>query len=131
MSGLPMPLPTVEKLAKICGLLGSDHDGERSAAAHQASLLLRRHGLTWREVIERGLVRSERRQRKPKREAPTAAAPPKPDWRALVRDCLCCQGRLSKFEIELLRVIWQQPSISPKQRRVLNEIATKLREAGR
>jgi hypothetical protein len=40
-----------DRLAKILGLLGSDHDGERAAAGLKADQLLRESGLTWREVI--------------------------------------------------------------------------------
>ena len=105
MTSLPIPRPAVEKLAKICGLLGSDQDGERSAAAHQATQLLRRHGMTWREVIERGFALSQRSQREPRRETPKASAPPKPDWRAIVLECRARYRRLSKFEVAFLRAI--------------------------
>ena len=39
------------RLAKLCGLFGSDHDGERAAAAAKADELVRRHGLSWRQVL--------------------------------------------------------------------------------
>ena len=42
---------TADKLARICGLFGSDHDGERATAAAMADKLLRQRGLTWRAVI--------------------------------------------------------------------------------
>jgi hypothetical protein len=46
-------LPAVErgKLVKICGMLGSDHDGERASAAKLADDMLRALGLTWDAVI--------------------------------------------------------------------------------
>ena len=40
-----------DKLARICGLFGSDHDGERATAAAMADKLLRQRGLTWRAII--------------------------------------------------------------------------------
>ena len=40
-----------EKLAKICGLLTSPHDGERAAAALLASQLIAGMGTSWRDVI--------------------------------------------------------------------------------
>ncbi len=40
-----------ERLAKLCGLFGSEHDGERASAAAMADKLLRSHGLTWEQVI--------------------------------------------------------------------------------
>ena len=39
------------RLAKLCGLFGSDHDGERASAAAKADALIRERGLTWRDVI--------------------------------------------------------------------------------
>ena len=40
-----------DKLAKVCGLLASSHDGERSAASYWASAILKEAGWTWRELI--------------------------------------------------------------------------------
>lgn len=37
--------------AKLCGLFGSDHAGERASAAVKADALLRAHGLTWFDVL--------------------------------------------------------------------------------
>jgi hypothetical protein len=37
----------------LCGLFGSQHLGERAEAARQADGLIRRHGLTWFDVIGR------------------------------------------------------------------------------
>lgn len=50
MSGLT---PTQRaRLVKICGRLGSDHDGERAAAALLASRLLTEAGLDWERVLQ-------------------------------------------------------------------------------
>jgi hypothetical protein len=46
---------TVERLARIAGMLGSAHEGERATAAQMASAMLKAMGLTWTEVINRGL----------------------------------------------------------------------------
>jgi hypothetical protein len=40
-----------DRLAKLCGLFGSNHDGERASAAAMADKLLRSHGLTWQQII--------------------------------------------------------------------------------
>jgi hypothetical protein len=45
----------IEKLARIAGMLGSAHEGERATAAQMASAMLKAMGLTWTEVINRGL----------------------------------------------------------------------------
>lgn len=42
----------IERLERILGLLASDQDGERAAAALAASAFLTRHNLTWRDLIE-------------------------------------------------------------------------------
>jgi hypothetical protein len=47
---------TADKLAKLCGLFGSDHDGERSTAAKKADRLVKECGLTWSEVIAQPLT---------------------------------------------------------------------------
>jgi hypothetical protein len=46
---------TIERLARIAGMLGSAHEGERATAAEMASAMLKAMGLTWSEVIRRGL----------------------------------------------------------------------------
>jgi hypothetical protein len=42
---------TANVLAKICGMFGSDHDGERATAAAKADQLIRSHGLRWSDII--------------------------------------------------------------------------------
>ena len=39
------------KLAKMLGMLGSDHAGEREAAAHAATSFLKARGLCWLDVL--------------------------------------------------------------------------------
>lgn len=50
---MTVPLSPAErqKLVRILGMLGSDHDGERAAAAALASRLVRDKGLGWDDVI--------------------------------------------------------------------------------
>ena len=40
-----------ELLEKLLAMIGSDHDGEALAAARKADALVKRSGLTWREVL--------------------------------------------------------------------------------
>jgi hypothetical protein len=40
------------RLAKLCGMLGSSHDGESLAAGRAADALIRHAGLTWPSVLE-------------------------------------------------------------------------------
>ncbi|APT48395.1 hypothetical protein BSA145_21245 (plasmid) [Bacillus safensis] len=44
------------KLVKICGRLGSNHDGERAAAALLASRLLTEAGLDWEQVLSASAI---------------------------------------------------------------------------
>jgi hypothetical protein len=60
--------PTLERLTKLLGLLGSEHSGERAAAASKAHELLRAHGLDWAALID--LVRASLRH---------GPVPPRPD----------------------------------------------------
>lgn len=41
----------ISKLVKLCGMFGSDFEGERSNAAALANRLVRDNGLTWATVI--------------------------------------------------------------------------------
>jgi hypothetical protein len=42
---------SADRLAKLCGMYGSDHAGERATAARKADELIRSAGLTWREIV--------------------------------------------------------------------------------
>ena len=118
MTGLPIPRPDLEKLAKLCALLTSDRDGEVLAAAHKASSLLRRHGLTWHQVIE-----AAARQADP--------PPIEPQWRLLRRQCLARPDLLTEWELAFLARIGRQTRISPRQLEVLERLAAELQEAAR
>ena len=43
--------PEVDTLAKVLGMLGSDHDGEVLAAARQAERMRKETGRTWDELL--------------------------------------------------------------------------------
>jgi hypothetical protein len=47
------------KLAKVCGMFGSDHAGERAAAAALADRMVRELGLQWTDIISVPLVPAE------------------------------------------------------------------------
>ncbi len=46
----------LHKLDRILGLLGSEHAGERASAALAADTLLRKHKLSWHDILSGGLV---------------------------------------------------------------------------
>lgn len=50
----------VERFRKVCGLLGSEHDGERAAAAVKATEMLKAAGKSWGQVgLQNGVVARE------------------------------------------------------------------------
>jgi hypothetical protein len=56
MTALALPPRDTQKLAKLCGMFGSDHAGERANAAAAADRLVRERGLTWPIIL--GVERS-------------------------------------------------------------------------
>ena len=107
-----LPAAGRAKLAKLLGMLGSDHAGERDAAAIAAAKLVRSTGLTWQQIL----------------------SPPPPDrplpelgtWRETVRQCLARPGSLRPWEVGFLRDLPNFPRLSVKQRYVLKEIADRV-----
>jgi hypothetical protein len=92
-----------DRLAKICGMLGSDHEGERAAAGAKAHELIRSLGLTWHDII-----------------APIVPAPPRirswrsteSDWQKMAAFCHARWHRLSDRDREFVRSMlnWREPS---------------------
>jgi len=68
-----LPSSTASTLLKCLGMLGSDHAGERAAAALKADKLVRASGATWADVIR---VPQNRTEDQPPR-----------DWRAMRDYC--------------------------------------------
>ena len=103
-SAPPLGLGDRDKLVKLCGLLGSNHDGERAAAALKADAHIKGLGLTWCDVII----------------APAATV----DWpamaRAILRSCHAT-GWEARFCENLLDK-WRDREISERQRAVLERV---------
>ena len=93
-------------------MFGSDHDGERAAAAALADALVREHGLRWADVI-----------------MPASAPTQSPDWRLAVRFCVAQQHELSPRELDFIVTLarWRGEPTS-KQQKWLNDIVSRLRE---
>ena len=116
-----LPPDAAAKLSKICGLLASSHDGERSAAAYKATQLLQSHGLTWSDVIA------------PAR--PASTLPPRPQSHgpvhvAVARAALQHAGHLTNWEVAFLQSIARQRRLSLRQEATLTGIVQKLRMGG-
>lgn len=104
------------KLAKLLGMLGSDHAGERDAAALAAHRLVQQAGVTWQQVMKPPPV--EKR------------LPELGTWRQTVRACLECPDALRPWELGFLRDLPKFPRLSVKQRYVLKAIADRVLERG-
>jgi hypothetical protein len=102
-----------DRLGKLLGLLGSDHDGEVAAAGRAAHRLIRDAGLTWCDVLTPRL--------------PTLPKPPV-DRAALIEECrLRWDHLLTGWERGFLTSIARRPHrLSDKQDECLDRICRRL-----
>lgn len=124
MNGPALPAEIADKLVKVLGMLGSDHDGEVAAAGRRANAMIRNAGLTWGDVISSRTLppslpqqpcRPMRRWRKPGTPSDTAA--------------LCmqwCDEVLTDWEAGFCRSIVGCRRISEKQAGILARIVDKV-----
>jgi hypothetical protein len=108
---------TRRRLVGVLGLLASDHDGERAAAGLLATRLLKSAALTWDDVIpEHPVVRM-------------TDTPKSKDWWVIT---FCARNTiyLSPWEQNFIRSLVGQVGLSRKQVKVVEGIATKLRDMG-
>src|SRR3954470_24431437 len=106
-------LVDLQRLARVCGLLSSDHDGEALAAARQAEKIRKKVGLTWEEL----LVPSPR---------PRSGEPPPEnltDWRSACHFCLERYWLLTRWELDFVATVarYQKPP-SAKQLIILHRL---------
>jgi hypothetical protein len=106
----------VERLIKLLGMLGSAHDGERAAAGLKAHELVKRHGLTWADVLH-----------PPDNDARNLG--PAMGWHAQREFCLQRRARLSAKEQAFLRNLatWRGP-LTERQQAWVDGIHARLRE---
>lgn len=106
-----------ELLAKLCGMFGSDHPGERANAAAAADKLVRQAGLRWPDIILPALPG-------PKREREIAS-----DEDA-IEFCIEHDAELTSWEFKF---VWslrrQRYALTAKQLNTLAGIVEKLRRA--
>ena len=109
-----------QRLARVCGLLGSEHDGEALAAARQAEKLRKKLGLTWDELL---VPPTRQRSADPPLEELT-------DWQAACLFCLEHFQSLTRWELDFVATIaryTKPPSV--KQWSVLYRLVAKCRSA--
>lgn len=99
-------------LAKLLGLIGSDHDGEALSAARKAHALIRAKGATWGDAL--GLD----------------DMPAEPDHVALARELLG-KGKAicTAWEMRFLRGVLAFKTLSTHQRQTLDGIREKVETA--
>ena len=106
---------TAVRLAKLCGLFSSRHDGERAVAAAKADELVRRHGLTWGDVIL------------PRSSTPTSTTSVEEMIAYALRHG---EGILDAWEEGFLRGIRGRQHLTKKQLAKLVEIVASVRRNG-
>lgn len=109
---------TADRLAKITGLLGSGHVGERAAAALLASRLLDAAGLSWDELVRRACSVAPEVAQPTSQRASAYGSP-----QARARRLLTCPGLLSGWERRFLTGIAEwRGQLTPAQLARLVEI---------
>jgi hypothetical protein len=97
------------RLRKLCGMLGSQHDGERATAAAKADAFVRSLGLSWHDVIGPPIVPEHSPRIRSWRSADT-------DWQRMAQFCHARRWSLSQRERELVEsaLKWRQQSEKQK-----------------
>ena len=88
-------LVDLRRLARVCGLFGSEHDGEALAAARQAEKIRKKMGLTWEEL----LVPS------PRQRSGEPAPEDLTDWRWACHFCLERYQWLTSWELDFVATV--------------------------
>jgi hypothetical protein len=116
------PDSLADRLTKLCGMLGSTHDGERGSAALKADQLPRQNGLRWPDVI-----------RAPSSLPPTGHhlrrwhEPAQINRHAAAYLAICWTDVLADWELSFCRQLTRHRSISPKQLGVVDGLVEKCR----
>ena len=104
------------RLAKLLGMMGSEHDGEVINAARQADKLVKTASLTWRDVVSPAadvkLV-----------EVRVAYTPTE---RELIEEILAAHEPLDQRESTFLRDMLRRTRFTPGQTRWIKMIAVKV-----
>src|SRR3954469_23200789 len=115
-----------DKLVKVLGMLGSDHDGEVAAAGRRAHSMLQAEGLTWGEVIFPARLAPP----PPPRSEPQPRHWHKPESvRNAVALCLRWPEVLTEWDATFLVSIAHRVQMSDKQSKTLMRILNKVEAA--
>jgi hypothetical protein len=110
---------SADRLRKLCGMLGSQHDGERAAAAQAADRLVRELGLTWSEIIAPPIVPDQWQPARCWRASNT-------DWQRMAQFCHARRWSLSQRQREFVESVLNWRELSEKQKDWLTAIYAHL-----
>ena len=113
-----------DKLVRVLGLLASDKDSERAAAAWTASRMLRDRGLDWDSLIPRALAAPAAPSQDERRAAPLHP------WSTMLRFVLDRPHYLTQWELHFATDMQYRRKITPKQSSVLARIYDRLATQG-
>ena len=113
-------LVDLQRLARVCGLFGSEHDGEALAAARQAEKIRKKVGLTWEELLVPSI---RQRSEDPPPDDLT-------DWRWACHFCLERYRSLTSWELDFVATVARyQKAPSAKQMIILQRLVARCRNA--
>lgn len=111
MSSLASAFTTRDLLLKLCGMLSSEHHGERAAAALKITALLQRAGLRWDDLLSGSApwLGSQSEEPGPERHPTEVRTACKRwiDWRADLAFCRRYQDWLSDADLAYVNGLFQ------------------------
>jgi hypothetical protein len=115
---------SADRLRKLLGMLGSEHDGERATAAAKADAFVRSLGLSWTDVIAPPIVPEHSRRIQSWRSAAT-------DWQRMASFCHARRWSLSQRQRDFVESALTWRELSEKQKGWLTAIYAGLHRGGR
>jgi hypothetical protein len=119
-----LPQEAADRLTKLLGMLGSEHDGERATAAAKANAFVRAMGLTWRDIISPPLAPDHAPRIRSWRANDS-------NWRRMAEFCHARRWQLNQKDRDFVRSMlnWrQQPT--ERQREWLLDLYARLHRGG-
>lgn len=117
-------LQTVERLSRIAGMFGSDHDGERAVAARKFDALLKAEGVEFSDLLK--VAKPKAIATSPRSNAPE----PLRAYQIKALTVLAFPELLTDWERGFTSDVAKLDKLSPRQWEQLNRIAAKV-ERGR
>lgn len=116
---------TLQKLIKICGMLGSAHDGERAAAALLATQIIGDLDLSWSDIISAAFSEKPEPKTISYDERPAGWHLPYCEW--LLTNQL---PNLSKWDVDFIRSLYTRYGSVRLTKKQADVIVSKLKKYG-